>query len=74
MKTIKRNTAAAALKDLFTVGAPITWTTTAFDGRVTQTVRHTGTVVKVNRVTVDVEMANKDIVRLDEWDLATVNK
>jgi hypothetical protein len=75
MKVIKKHTeAAVALKDQFTVGAPITWTTTLFDGRVTEVVRHTGTVVKVNRTTVDVEMPNKDIVRLDEWDLGTVVK
>jgi hypothetical protein len=75
MKVIKKHTeAAVALKDQFTVGASIAWTTTFFDGRVTEVIRHTGTVVKVNRVTVDVELANKDIVRLDEWDLGTVVK
>ena len=28
----------------------------------------------MNKVTVDVELGNKDVVRLDEWDLATVKK
>ena len=79
MKTIKKNTTATTtLKDRFTVGMPITWTTNFFDGRVTELIRHEGTVVKVNRVTVDVVRTNGhqrtigDTVRLDEWDLATV--
>lgn len=78
MKTIKTNTTATtALKDQFTVGMPITWTTNFFDGRGTEVVRHEGTVVKVNRVTVDVVRTNGhprvigDTVRLDARDLAT---
>jgi hypothetical protein len=75
MKVIKKHTeAAVALKDQFTVGAQITWTTHFFDGRGTEYIRHTGTVVKVNRVTVDVIRENGDTVRLDEWDLGTVVK
>jgi len=72
MKVIKKHTAKTTLKDQFTIGQTINWTTTFFDGRQTENIRHTGTVVKVNRVTVDVELANKDVVRLDDWDLATV--
>ena len=74
MKIIKKNTPVKqALKDRFAVGDVIGWTTTFFDGRGTEYHRHTGTVVQVNKVTVDVELANGDIARLDEWDLATVD-
>ena len=72
MKTIKTNTTAnTTLKDRFQVGMPITWTTNFFDGRACENILHEGTVVKVNRVTVDVARG-EDIVRLDAWDLATV--
>ena len=75
MKTIKRNTTEeVTIKSRFTVGAPITWVATSFDGRVHHETRLTGTVVKINKVTVDVEMPNKDVVRLDAWDLATANR
>jgi hypothetical protein len=75
MKVIKKHTPAVTpLKDQFTVGETIKWTTRFFDGRSTSYVGHTGTVVKVNKVTVDVELGNKGVVRLDEWDLATVKK
>ena len=76
MKTIKKNTTATTtLKDRFQVGMPITWTTNFFDGRGGGVDRHEGTVVKVNRVTVDVDVVRTnghqrtigDTVRL-AWD------
>ena len=70
MKTIKTNTTAKTLKNRFKVGLPIHWTTAFFDGRHTDHIEHEGTVVKVNRVTVDVALG-EDIVRLDARDLAT---
>ena len=72
MKTIKTNTTATTLKNRFKVGLPIQWTTRFFDGRDTEYILHEGTVVKVNRVTVDVARG-EDIVRLDAWDLATAH-
>jgi hypothetical protein len=72
MKTIKTNTTAKTLKNRFKVGLPICWTTTFFDGRATDHILHEGTVVKVNRVTVDVALG-ENIVRLDAWDLATAH-
>ena len=72
MKTIKKNTTATTLKNRFKVGLPIHWTTTFFDGRANENILHEGTVVKVNRVTVDVARG-EDIVRLDAWDLATAH-
>ena len=72
MKTIKKNTTAKTLKNRFKVGLPIHWTTRFFDGRDTEYILHEGTVVKVNRVTVDVARG-EDIVRLDAWDLATAH-
>ena len=73
MKTIKTNTTAKTpLKNRFQVGLPIRWTTTFFDGRATDHIEHEGTVVKVNRVTVDVALG-ENIVRLDARDLATAH-
>ncbi len=71
MKLLKKNITEVALKDKFTVGNPINWTVNFFDGREHTGVLRTGTIVKVNRVTVDVKLANGDVVRLNERDLWT---
>ena len=62
MKTIKRHT--EKVTKLHT-GQVVDWTIGYFDGRETNYVPYTGTVVKVNRVTVDVALPNEDVVRLD---------
>ena len=72
MKTLKKATNTQTLKDRFTLGQTIKWATLFFDGRTTEPVWHTGTVRKVNKVTVDVETPQGDLLRLDLNDLATV--
>jgi len=76
MKVIKKNTPAVkTLKEQFAVGETITWTVSFFDGRTTTYDKYTGKVVKVNKVTVDVQcLDNGDIVRLDADDLARVRR
>ena len=62
MKTIKRHTEKVTK---LTTGQVVDWTVSFFDGRATEYVPYTGTVCKVNRVTVDVYLPNQDVVRLD---------
>ena len=63
MKTIKRHTEP---KPQYTVGDVVDWNLPFFDGRVTELIPYRGTIVKVNKVTVDVVRAdNKNTVRLD---------
>ena len=69
MKIIKTK-AQPTLKEQFQVGDQMVWHVTSFDGRVSEVIDLSGTVVKVNRVTVDVLRKNGDVVRLDKWDLA----
>lgn len=71
MKVLKTKTAPPALKDLFTIGQTILWSTNTFDGRAHGRAYHTGTVVKINRVTLDVELRNGVRYRLNGEDLAT---
>jgi hypothetical protein len=62
MKTIKRHT--EKVTKLYT-GQTVDWQVPFFDGRTTEHVPYEGTVVKVNKVTVDVALPNQDVVRLD---------
>lgn len=62
MKTIKRNTEKVTK---LRTGQVVDWTIGFFDGRETDYVPYEGTVVKVNKVTVDVALPNQDVVRLD---------
>lgn len=62
MKTIKRHT--EKVTKLYT-GQVVDWQVPFFDGRATEYVAYTGTVCKVNKVTVDVYLPNQDVVRLD---------
>ncbi len=76
MKLIKTNT--KTIKEAFKVGDTVKWGTSSFDGRVSEWLAFTGTVIKVNRKTVDVERDNGNVYRLDafikistgEWALA----
>jgi ribosomal protein L19 len=80
MKHIKTNTKTnnATIKEAFKVGDTVKWGTNSFDGRVSEWITFTGTVVKVNRRTVDVERDNGNVYRLEafvhirtgEWTLA----
>ncbi len=69
MKIIKTK-AQPTLKEQFHVGDQMVWHVTSSDGRITEVLNLSGTVVKVNRVTVDVLRENGDVVRLDKWDIA----
>ena len=62
MKTIKRHTEKVTK---LTTGQTVDWQVPFFDGRTTKYVPYEGTVVKVNKVTVDVALPNQDVVRLD---------
>lgn len=62
MRTIKRHTTPLPK---FRTGQVVDWTMPFFDGRATEFVPYTGTVCKVNKVTVDVYLPNQDVVRLD---------
>jgi hypothetical protein len=80
MKHIKTNTKTnnATIKEAFKVGDTAKWNVSSFDGRITEILEFTGTVVKVNRKTVDVERDNGNVYRLEafvhirtgEWTLA----
>lgn len=72
MKILKKATIPTALKDRFTVGQTIKWNGLFFDGRVTTVTHHEATIIKINRVTVDVEFRDGDLARLDLADLAKV--
>ena len=69
MKLIKKNTPAA---HTFNVGDLVRWNENHFDGRVTETIVRSGTVIKVNRKTVDVQRENGDIYRGEPAELAAV--
>jgi hypothetical protein len=78
MKLLKKKTTNKTINEAFKVGDTAKWNVSSFDGRITETLEFTGTVVKVNRKTVDVERDNGDVYRLDafikistgEWALA----
>ena len=78
MKLLKKKTTNKNINEAFKVGDTVKWGTSSFDGRVTEWIEFTGTVVKVNKKTVDVETAKGDTYRLDafikistgEWALA----
>ena len=78
MKLLKKKTTNKTINEAFKVGDTVKWNVPSFDGRITEILEFTGTVVKVNRKTVDVERPHGDVYRLDafihirtgEWDLA----
>jgi hypothetical protein len=78
MKLLKKKTTSKTINEAFKVGDLVSWGTSSFDGRVSEWIVHTGTVIKVNRKTVDVEKENGNQYRLDafikistgEWTLA----
>jgi ribosomal protein L21E len=78
MKLLKKKTTDKTINEAFKVGDIVNWNVNHFDGRITEFVNYVGTVVKVNKKTVDVETANGDTYRLDafikigtgEWALA----
>ena len=66
MKTIKKANKAAAL-ETFNVGEAVTLHRFGHDGRGgTNRAHHHATVVKDNRVTVDIELPTGDVVRYDK--------
>jgi len=67
MKLIKKNNTAGTINDAFKVGDKVSWNVSIFDGRVTEFKKHTGTVVKVNKKTVDVETANGNVFRMNAF-------
>ena len=69
MKLIKKTTPAAPT---FNVGDLVRWNEDRFDGRAHETIVRTGTVVKLNRKTVDVQNERGDIFRGNPWELAPV--
>ena len=78
MKLLNKKTNNKSINEAFKVGDTVGWNVSHFDGRITETVNYTGTVVKVNKKTVDVTKENGDTYRLDafikistgEWALA----
>ena len=78
MKLLNKKTSNKSINEAFKVGDTVGWNVSHFDGRITEFVNYAGTVVKVNKKTVDVETANGDTYRLDafikistgEWTLA----
>jgi len=70
MKVIKKHNETKSIKDQFKVGQTITWWISFFDGRSSEIVRYKGDIVKINRITIDVQLENKDIVRLDETEIS----
>jgi hypothetical protein len=78
MKLLKKNSSAKTIKEAFKVGDTVKWSTSFFDGRVSEQLQLAGTVTKVNRKTVDVETDKGHVYRLDafikistgEWALA----
>ena len=69
MKLIKKNTPAAPT---FNVGDLVRWNEDQFDGRAHETIVRTGTVVKLNRKTVDVLTERGDLYRGEPRELAAV--
>lgn len=64
MKLIKKAN-VVALKDLFTVGTKMVLEIMTFDGRTNDWEYMDVTIVKVNRVTVDVETAKGNVLRIE---------
>jgi len=52
------------IKDIFNIGDKVTWTTSWFDGRVTEFTKHSGRIVKVNNKTVNVATPAGNVVKL----------
>ena len=71
MKVIK-TPARPTLKERFQIGAKLVFALERFDGRAYETEYVDVTVVKVNRVTVDVEKANGTVLRLDGRDFGNL--
>ena len=69
MKLIKKY-APATLN--FEVGDLVRWNEDQFDGRVHETIVRTGTIVKINRKTVDVLTERGDLYRGEPTELAPV--
>ena len=67
MKLIKRNNNAGTINEAFKAGNNVTWNNYFFDGRISKVEELAGTIVKVNKKTVDVEMGNGDVYRLDAF-------
>ena len=67
MKLLKKKTTTKTINEAFKVGDAITWNVPSFDGRITEIIKYTGTVVKVNRKTVDVESAKGNLYRLEAF-------
>jgi ribosomal protein L21E len=68
MKLLKKNTEnTKTINEAFKVGQTVKWTVGRFDGRATEFKTRTGTVVKVNRKTVDVETPKGNVYRLDAF-------
>ena len=67
MKLIKKNSTTKKITDAFKVGDAAKWLVSMFDGRISTFKEYTGTIVKVNRKTVDVEVANGNVYRLDAF-------
>ncbi len=54
------------MKKQIKLGKKVTWNTLFHDGRSYELIVHTGVIVKVNRVTVDILDKNKQVIRLDK--------
>jgi len=67
MKLIKKYSTTKKITDAFKVGDAAKWLVGMFDGRIFDLKEYTGTIVKVNRKTVDVEVANGNVYRLDAF-------
>lgn len=72
----KKNTSTTlTIKEAFPRGTKVSWTVPFFDGRMTQFDAYSGTVVKVNKVTVDVILdSTGDLVRLDAYKKISTGK
>ena len=57
------------MKNQIKLGKKVTWNTSFYDGRSYELIKHTGVIVKVNRVTVDIFDENKRVIRLDKLHL-----
>jgi hypothetical protein len=68
MRLIRKSTKNdKTIREAFKAGDTAKWNVSSFDGRITEILEFTGTVVKVNRKTVDVERDNGDVYRLDAF-------
>lgn len=78
MKILKKATDTAdtrTIKEAFRLRTKVTWSVPFFDGRITWRDVYTGTVVKVNRKTVDVIVDDTgDLARLDAYKKADTGK